>query len=99
MITIPLKVSNELAGRLLPLQDRLPEIIELGLRQIQSQADASAVANLAASKAQVLAALAATGIVTLPQSAAHQSTRVRHTPIQSDGQPASEIIIDARGAL
>lgn len=61
MVTIPLKVSDELAGRLLPLQDRLPEIIELGLRQIKAQIDADAEANLSASKARVLAALASTG--------------------------------------
>ena len=34
MITIPVQLSNELARRVIPLQDRLPEIIELGLRQI-----------------------------------------------------------------
>ena len=99
MVTIPLKVSDELAGRLLPLQDRLPEIIELGLRQIKAQADASAEASLSASKARVLAALASTGIVTLPEPAARLQARSRHTPIQAGGPPASEIIIKARGAL
>jgi len=99
MVTIPLKVSDELAGRLLPLQDRLPEIIELGLRQIKAQIDADAEANLSASKARVLAALASTGIVTLPKPAARLQARSRHTPIQADGPPASEIIIKARGAL
>ena len=34
MITIPLQLSDELAQQVLPLQDRLPEIIELGLRQL-----------------------------------------------------------------
>ena len=33
MVTIPLHLSNELAQRVMPIQDRLPEIIELGLRQ------------------------------------------------------------------
>ena len=99
MVTIPLKVSDELAGRLLPLQDRLPEIIELGLRQIKAQADADAEANLSASKARALAALASTGIVTLPEPAARLQARIRHTPIQAGGQPASEIIIKVRGLL
>ena len=34
MVTIPVQLSNELASRVLPLQERLPEIIELGLRQL-----------------------------------------------------------------
>ncbi len=97
MVTIPLKIFNDLAERLLPLQDRLPEIIELGLRQIKAQADADA--NLSTSKARVLAALASTGIVTLPEPAARLQARSRHTPIQASGPPASEIIIKARGAL
>ena len=33
MITIPLQLSEELAEKVRPIQDRLPEIIELGLRQ------------------------------------------------------------------
>jgi hypothetical protein len=99
MITIPIKVSDELAGRLRPFQDRLPEIIELGLYQIQAQTNArDAETNSLTSKARVLAALYSTGIVTLPDVAAHLP-RTRHTPIQADGQPASEIIIQARGAL
>ena len=36
MVTIPLQLSNELAQRVMPIQDRLPEIIELGLRQSRS---------------------------------------------------------------
>jgi hypothetical protein len=38
MITIPLQLPDKLAQRVLPLQDRLPEIIELGLRYWQKQA-------------------------------------------------------------
>ena len=33
MITIPLQLPEDLAQEILPLQDRLPEIIALGLRQ------------------------------------------------------------------
>jgi hypothetical protein len=42
MITIPVQLSNELARRVIPLQDRLPEIIELGLRQIKADRQAEA---------------------------------------------------------
>ena len=37
MMTIPVQLSEELAERVRPLQDRLPEIIELGLRQWRKQ--------------------------------------------------------------
>ncbi len=97
MITIPLKVSEELAGRLLPLQNRLPEIIELGLRQLKAQSDTEAVPSTP--KERVLAALVSTGIVSLPEPATSSQPRNRHTPIQAGGQPASELIIEARGAL
>ena len=76
MITIPVQLSNELARRVLPLQDRLPEIIELGLRQIKL--DKQAEASYAQSKQQVLDAMAATGIVTLPQAAAQRHPRASH---------------------
>jgi hypothetical protein len=99
MITIPIKISDELAGRLLPFQDRLPEIIELGLYQIEAQANARTETDPIVSKARVLAALNSTGIVTLPAIVARLQSRIRHTPIQAGGQPASEIIIKARGAL
>jgi hypothetical protein len=36
MITIPIQLSEELAERVRPLQDRLPEIVELGLRHAPS---------------------------------------------------------------
>lgn len=98
MITIPVQLSNELARRVIPLQDRLPEIIELGLRQIKL--DKQAEANYSQSKQQVLDAMAATGIVTLPQADAQRHPRVRHTPIVAGGQPASELIIaERRGEL
>ncbi len=99
MITIPLKVPDKLAARLLPLENRLPEIIELGLRQLEAQAGANAETDDSASKARVLAALGSTGIVTLPKSAARLQPRTRHTPIQANGQPVSEIIIEGRGSL
>ena len=35
MVTISLEISDELARRLTLLQDRLPEIIELGLRHLE----------------------------------------------------------------
>ena len=63
MITIPVQVSNELASRILPLQDRLPEIIELGLRQITGD---NTVVDTEHVRTQLIEVLASTGIVTFP---------------------------------
>jgi hypothetical protein len=98
MITIPVQLSNELAQRVIPLQDRLPEIIELGLRHIKETKQAETGSSQ--STQLVLDALVSTGIVTLPQAAAQRKPRARHTPIVAGGQPASELIIaERRGEL
>lgn len=47
-------------------------------------------------KSQVWAALSSTGLVTLPKPATSSQDRVRHTPIEAGGQPASEMIIEER---
>jgi hypothetical protein len=91
MITIPVQLPNDLARRVLPLQDRLPEIIELGLRQMEAAAKGETDA-----RQQVLDALDSTGIVTLPQAGAEPGSRPRHTPIVAGGRPASELIIAER---
>jgi len=93
MITIPLQLSNELARRVMLLQDRLPEIIELGLRQVEAESRTGAGSQ---AKQRVLGALASTGIVTLPVPAARSKARVRRTPIKAGGLPASEMIIAER---
>ncbi|MCX6032551.1 MAG: hypothetical protein NT169_25065 [Chloroflexi bacterium] len=94
MITIPLQLSNELARQVMPLQDRLPEIIELGLRQIAVVRTAEV--GYPQVKQQALDALASTGIVTLPRAAAHRKASTRRTPIKAGGPPASEMIIAER---
>jgi hypothetical protein len=70
MITIPLQLPEDLAKEVLPLQDRLPEIIALGLRQWRKR----------------------------PTLTARQQVE-RQPPVRAGGKPASEIIIEERGAL
>jgi len=94
MITIPVQLSNELAQRVLPLQDRLSEIIELGLRELTAAGEAEPT-NLQA-KQQALDALLSTGIVMLPRPIAGRQPRRRCTPIRAGGPPASELIIAER---
>jgi hypothetical protein len=97
MVTISLKVSDELAERLAPYQDRLPELIELGLSQVEIGAEGNAEPDHNALKAQVLAALRSTGIITAPEPTVRAETRVRHTPLKVGGPPASGLIIAERG--
>jgi hypothetical protein len=96
MVTIPLKVSDELAVRLIPLQDRLADIIEMGLRQMEVKASVETETEQSTLKPRVLAALLSTGLVSLPRLDARPRSRLRHTPILAGGQPASEIIIEQR---
>jgi hypothetical protein len=95
MITIPLQLSEDLAERVRPLQDRLPEIIELGLRQWLKQPAPTP-------RQRVEQLWEAQGLIepAAPSSERGRKTRrKRQAPIPAGGQPASEIIIEQRGAL
>ena len=95
MITIPVQLSEELAERVRPLQDRLPEIIELGLRQWRKQ-------SALTPRQRVEQLWEAEGLIepAVPSSDQRQKARrKRLSPIPVGGQPASEIIIDQRGVL
>ena len=96
MVTISVEVPTELAEQLIPVKDRLPEIIELGLRQLEKETLQPDKATRLALKQQVLIALESTGIVTIPQPDSLPRSRIRHTPIQAGGPPASEMIIKER---
>jgi hypothetical protein len=95
MITIPLQLPEELAEQVRPIQDRLPEIIELGLRQWRRQTSLTP-------RQRVEQLWEAQGLVepTVPSSDRRQTTsRKRRAPIPVGGQPASEIIVEQRGTL
>lgn len=95
MITIPVELSDELAQRVLPLQDRLPEIIEMGLRFWSKQSSITP-------RERVESLWEAVGLLEpVVKSTDDRPTkfRQRRPPIQTGGQPASEIIIEQRGAL
>lgn len=94
MITIPVQLSDELARRVLAFQDRLPEIIELGLRELAVAEGAETAYPLG--KQRVLDALAATGLVTLPTPAVHRERRTRRPPVRAGGPLASALIIAER---
>jgi hypothetical protein len=94
MVTISVELSNELARAVLPLQDRLPEIIELGLRQWA--AEPTQQTDNAHAKRQILRVLASTGIVTLPKATAGRNAQARRSPIAAGGPSASSLILAER---
>ena len=57
MITIPLQLPDQLAQQVLPLQDRLPEIVELGLRQLLIETEVQPDTSQSTDRQKVLAAL------------------------------------------
>ena len=95
MLTIQLELPDQLAKMVLPLQDSLPEIIEIGLRHWHKQTPSTLRERV--EQLWEAAGLIEPAIVGDDDSstAAHQ----RRTPIQAGGQPASEIMIEQRGAL
>ena len=96
MITIPVQMSEELAERVRPLQDRLPEIIELGLRQWRKQPTLTPRQRVE----QLWESQGLIEPVALNSERGQQTGRKRWAaPIPVGGQPASEIIIEQRGAL
>ena len=95
MITIPLQLPDQLAQQVLPIQDRLPEIIELGLRHWQKQKPTTPRERIE----QVWEAAGLIEPVILSDNDRPAQGRKRRTPIQAGGQPASEIIIEQRGVL
>jgi hypothetical protein len=95
MITIPVQFSEELAEQVRPLQDRLPEIIELGLRQWRKQPALTPRQRVE----QLWEAEGLIEPVARNNERVQKTRRKRRAPIPVGGQPASEIIIEQRGAL
>ncbi len=96
MVTIPLQVSEELAERLIPLQDHLPEILELGLQHWHTTEPEPLTP-----RQQVEKIWAETGLVVPrdPSVTHRHPSRTRRSPVQTSGKPASEIIIEQRRGL
>ena len=95
MLTIQLELPDQLAKMVLPLQDSLPEIIEIGLQHWHKQTPSTL-------RERVEQLWEAAGLIepaTVGEDHSPTAAHQRRTPIQAGGQPASEIIIEQRGAL
>jgi hypothetical protein len=98
MVTISVRVSEELAERLAPVQDHLEQIIELGLQHWQGLPETDLTP-----RPHIEKLLRATGlIVPLNPAIACLYTSVSHQrqpAVHAGGKPASQIIIEQRGIL
>ncbi len=92
MSSITIQVPRELATRLKPYRRKLPQILELGLKQLESESKPNR--DL---RERTIQALKSTGLVHLPQP--RKGARRRHTPLNIPGKPLSEMIIEQRGRL
>lgn len=95
MQTIQVKLRDKQAQKLAPYQDRLAELLDLGLEAWLERKTQQAHPE----QEQQLQALAASGIVTLPQPYANDQPYRRRTPVPINGQPVSELVVEERGAL
>ena len=104
MEIIQIQVPSELARRLRPYQSELPRILEWGLRHVERETETKTRAESAleakALQEQVVAALRRAGTIgpdpeEMAQYLAQRENR-RWMPIQADGKPASQMIIEER---
>jgi hypothetical protein len=95
MYTIQLEISGRLAERLAPYQTRLPELLELGLLEWETQAQSPLMTEQDALR-QVLAE---SGKVELPKPYRASKPYRRCTPVPISGTPVSELVIEQRGTL
>jgi hypothetical protein len=97
METIQVQVPSDLAQRLQPYYDQIPQILEWGLQHIKQQ---QAGLESQQQAITILRQLGATG----PDSNAianylAASAVAGWSPLEAGGRPASELIIKARGEL
>ena len=104
--TIQVQVPSELAQRLRRHYDKLPQILEWGLRHVERKTESDTPTPATEPKKthqrdDVLAALRSTGIVvdldpTLASEYRTDADQRRHIPVQVAGKPLSEMIIAER---
>ena len=94
MHTIQLELEEELAARLIPYRDKLPEMLELGLEALQERE----ARERQEQRKRVLAVLRASPHVHVPPPPNGDAPYVRLSPVQVTGEPVSEIVVAERGA-
>ncbi len=92
MGTIRVTVPDEVEHRLKPYEDRLPEILELGVNALQRR-----LASDSDEVERVLKIMEASGRVILPRPVSKDERRRDISPVHIDGRPVSDIVIEQRG--
>jgi hypothetical protein len=106
METIQIEVSPELAQRLRPYQDELPDILERALRQVEQERERQAEARLSAEELalqrRISVALRQAGARGADPDAVTEYLDSRENqdwvPIQTNGMPASKMIVEERAS-
>ena len=102
MEIIQIQVPSELARRLRSHQSELPRILERGLRYIEREGKVQPGMSASPTKEDVLVALRTTGILVeldpvIGGRYRAGSSKQRGTPVQVQGKPLSEMIVEERG--
>ncbi len=95
MRTIQLELQDPLAEKLVSYQDRLVELLELGLQTWQEREGPAQPTD----RERLLWVLTASGKVKIPQPYPGGRPYIRHTPVPITGRPVSELLIEQRGPL
>jgi len=91
MNTIQLEIPDDLAKELIPYQDQLLDLLQLGLQQRLAE---EYTEHIGLEKM-----LRSSGKVTSPKPYSGVKPYQYRTPLPTRGKPASELIIEQRGTL
>jgi hypothetical protein len=92
MVEVKVPVPDALAKELEQVRDRLPEILELGLRQLEVQ-------EQPVSRQALRRILAEEGLLAEPKPGSPEDADLaadRLSPLEIEGRPVSELIVEER---
>ncbi|OQY20047.1 MAG: hypothetical protein B6I34_08935 [Anaerolineaceae bacterium 4572_32.1] len=95
MNVVQLELSGELAQILSPYHDKLPALLELGLREWLKREPQESLAL----RERILQVLVASSQVEAPKPYIGERPYVRHTPVPITGKAVSELVVEQRGSL
>jgi hypothetical protein len=95
MKIVQIEIPDELAEKLAPYQGNLSELLEIGLKERQARENQEQLALTQ----RIRQALADSGLVRVPQTYSGDKPYERHTPVEIEGEPVSEIVIRQRDPL
>jgi len=95
MSIVQIELSSEMAQTLSPYHDKLPILLELGLREwLKHESQEAPVL-----RDRILQVLVASGQVEAPKPYTDEKPYIRHTPVPITGKPVSELVVEQRGSL